>query len=144
MCDNPTDTIDCIDPSHDSCFSMSVTGLTGNASDFGQFTFHLLNCSNTKLLCNEAIIKNYICDWLKSEGNASGVKFENCEISCCQGDLCNKPLGVPSASSFPRIITPPSPSASITIKMFGITKFPLNYALFAILGVVPLVVMNIF
>jgi len=134
-CSNPTDTIDCTDPFYDSCLSLSITGLRGNASDFAEFTFHSFN-RTAKFLCDD--IKNFTCDLLKSKANAPGVKLVNCEISCCQGDLCNKPLEGPSASWFPRRITPPSRSGSITI------NFPLKCAVFGILGVIPLVVLNIF
>lgn len=139
-CNNPTDIIDCTDPSYDSCFSISLSGLRSNASDFAKFSFHSLNCT-TKFMCYE--MKNLICDLLKNEANAPDFKLENCEVSCCQEDLCNKPLGGPWASSFPRI-TPPSPSASIPKKIsVGSTIFPLNCALFVILRVIPVVVMNI-
>ena len=142
MCNNPTDTINCTDPFHDSCISISLTGLRGNASYFSKFTFHSLNCT-TKLLCDT--MKNYICDLLNNEANAPDVQLENCEISCCQRDLCNKPLGGPPASSFPRSLTPPSPSAKITMKIsLGSRIFPLNCVLFVILNLIPLVVMDIF
>lgn len=142
MCNNPVDAITCTDPSQDSCLSISLTGHTGNASDFAKFTFHSLNCTS-KFLCDR--IKNLICDLLKTEANTPDVKLENCEMSCCQGDLCNKPLGGPSTSSFPRSITPPSPSARTTKKIsLGSTIYPLNCALFVILGVIPVVVMDIF
>ena len=39
MCNNPVDAITCTDPSQDSCFSISLTGHTGNTSDFAKFTF---------------------------------------------------------------------------------------------------------
>ena len=119
MCNNPTHiTVDCTHPSYDSCFSISLSGLRSNA----KFSVHSLNCT-TKFMCDE--MKNLICDLLKNEANAPDFKLENCEMSCCREDLCNKPLGGPWASSFPRI-TPPSPSASIPKKIsVGSTIFPL-------------------
>ena len=141
-CSNPADTMECTDPFHDSCLSLSITGLRGNASDFAGFTFHSLNCT-TKLLYGE--LKNFTCDLLKNKANTPGVKLVNCEISCCQGDLCNKFLERPTASSIPRGTKPPRLSGSITIKMsMGTMNFSLKCAQFGILGVIPLVVMNIF
>ena len=141
MCNNPTDTINCTDPSYDSCLSISLSGLRSNASDFAKFSLHSLDCT-TKLLCDDKV-KNLTCDLLKNEANVPEFKVEKCKMSCCQGDLCNKPLGGPSASSSPRL-TPPSPSASIHMEIsVGSTTFPLNCALLVILRVIPVVVMNI-
>lgn len=143
MCGNPTGTINCTDPSHDSCLSISITGFTGNTSGTAESTFHSLNCT-TRLLCNE-IANNLTCDLLKKETNAAGLELENCEISCCFGDLCNIPSGGPWDGSFPQDIPQPIPSGSITIKMsMGSTNLALNCALFGILGVIPLATMNIF
>ena len=139
-CSNPTDIIECTDPSHDSCLSVNVTGLTGNASDFGEFTFHSLNCT-TKLLCDEAM-KNLTCDLLDKQANAPAFKLQNCEISCCQGDLCNKPLEGPTDWWFARDVTPQDVTSFKTSVCS--TTFSLNCALFCILGLIPLAVMNIF
>ena len=118
ICSNRSDTIECTDPSHDSCLSISMTGLRGNVSGIAEFTFHSVNCT-MKLLCDE--IKNFACDLLKNEANAPGVKLENCEISCCQGDLCNKPLGGPSASSSPRTITPDDAAPNLVPRVSHLT-----------------------
>ena len=139
MCGNPTDTINCTDPLYDSCISLSITS---KASNTVEFTVHSLTCT-PKWLCSEAYT-DYICDAMKNATNAPGVELGNCEISCCQGDLCNKPLGVPSASSFPRSITP-GPTGSITVKLsVGSKNFPLNCVLFGVLGVISVAVTSIF
>jgi len=81
-------------------------------------------------------MKNFTCDLLQNKANTPGVKLVNCQLSCCQEDLCNEPLGEPWAASFPQGIEPPRLSGSITIKMsVGTTNFALKCAQFGILGV---------
>lgn len=140
MCGDPTDTINCTDSFYVSCISISITG---KASNIVGFTVYSLNCG-PKLLCSEAY-KDYTCDSMKNATKASGVELGNCEISCCQEDFCNKPLGVSSASSFPRSTTPGPAGSTVTVKLsVGSTNFPLNCALFGILGVISVAVTNIF
>lgn len=141
MCGDPTDTINCTDSFYVSCISISITG---KASNIVGFTVYSLNCG-PKLLCSEAY-KDYTCDSIKNATpEAPGVELSNCEISCCQEDFCNKPLGVSSASSFPRSTTPGPAGSTVTVKLsVGSTNFPLNCALFGILGVISVAVTNIF
>jgi len=140
FCGNPTDTFDCSqDPNigrfADACSTTSLT-IKVNMSVFGELEVHanILNCT-MKLACPMA--KNLTCSTLQSVlggalGGAGGVSISHCDVSCCEGDLCNNPSG----SS----ITTTAPTSS-SLKTVCISP---NGAIFGILALITVSFMNLF
>ena len=151
FCGNPTETFDCSqDPNigqfADACSTTSVT-MKLNMSLFGELEVHynILNCT-MKLACGMA--KNLTCSTLQSVfggalGGAVDLSIPHCDVSCCEGDLCNNPSGSPSGS--PGTTKGPTSTSlgptSSSVKTIGI---PPNGALFGILALITVAFINLF
>ena len=140
FCGNPTETFDCSqDPNigqyADACLTTSVT-MKLNTSLVGELEVHfnILNCT-MKLACGVA--KNLTCSTLQSLfGGALGggvdLSIPHCDVSCCEGDLCNNPSGSPGTTKKP---------TSSSVKTIGI---PPNGAFFGILALITVAFINLF
>lgn len=137
VCGNPKNTIEC-SGMYDSCVTIKMTGI---APLVGGFTIHSLNCTS-RWACVD-VMKNMTCAAMQNATDAAGVELTSCDMSCCQGDLCNGPE-VPSATTSADNTTQ-GPTGSTTAKSsVKSINFPLNSALCGILSVIPLTVMSIF
>ncbi|KAL9978913.1 hypothetical protein ACROYT_G016497 [Oculina patagonica] len=116
ICGKPTKAIDC--PVNHSC---SIMKMTGRKAGIGDFTVSTLNCSYS-YCANVTATKIMACPRMKAITDLAGAELVNCEVNCCQDDLCNKPV-FPSTSP---------------------ADFPPNCAIFGILGVIYHAFMNIY
>ena len=76
-------------------------------------------------------------------GGAVDLSIPHCDVSCCEGDLCNNPSGSPSGS--PGTTKGPTSTSlgptSSSVKTIGI---PPNGALFGILALITVAFINLF
>ena len=100
FCAEPSDTFDCsqdplIGSMADSCYTARVT--LNTSLPIGDIEMYVLNCS-VMSFCNS--MKADLCGML---GNIFGgipmMDIENCDVTCCQGDLCNNPSSPSSANT---------------------------------------------
>ncbi|KAL9979204.1 hypothetical protein ACROYT_G016834 [Oculina patagonica] len=119
ICGKPTVTMECSKPGQDSCGTISITA---KVPVIGEVTVHSLDCA-VKAACGD-MYKNMTCSGMKNATAQSGVQITSCDMSCCQGDLCNKPLT-------------PSPAGKTTVKSSAKSiSFPISCVIFGILGVI--------
>lgn len=100
FCAEPSATFDCsqdplIGNMADSCYTARVTLNTSLL--IGDIEMYVLNCS-VMSFCNS--MKADLCGML---GNIFGeipmMDIKNCDVTCCQGDLCNNPSSPSSANT---------------------------------------------
>ena len=150
LCSNPTEVFDCSqDPNigmlADACVTTSITLNSSMAGDLN-FTYSTLNCS-VKSFCN--IAKNSTCSAMDSVFQSIPfIDIAQCDVSCCEGDLCNGPSAVnstPSTSSEGSSAnTGPTTSPGPTASALQSTKAPFNAAIFSIVSLVYLAITNLF
>lgn len=112
FCANPSETIDCsqdplIGSMADSCYTARVN--INTSLPIGNMEVYVLNCS-VMSFCG--ILKNQTCQNLQS--TLKGIpmfEIESCDVTCCQGDLCNNP-----SSSSPAPSTDSPVSTGTTVK----------------------------
>ena len=105
FCSKPTESIDCSrDPNigslADSCYTADVTisvNTTVPGVPLTDIQVFVLNCS-VMSLCS--FLKDQTCRGLETafEGIPQ-IQMKNCDVKCCQGDLCNDPSNPPSDKS---------------------------------------------
>ena len=105
FCSKPTESIDCSrDPNigslADSCYTADVTisvNTTLPGVPLTDIRMFVLNCS-VMSLCS--FLKDQTCGGLETafEGMPQ-IQVKNCDVKCCQGDLCNDPSNPPSDKS---------------------------------------------
>ena len=123
--------MECSDPGQDSCVTIT---LTGKVPVIGEVLVHSLACS-VKAACGDAI-KN-----MTYAAMMNGTGITNCEMTCCQGDLCNKPAAV---VPFPGSTTH-SPAGQITVKSSAKSiRFQASCVIFRIPGVISVAFVYIF
>ena len=138
ICNKPTDTFDCSqDPNignmADSCFTASIT--LNTSLPIGDIHINILNCS-VKSMCN--MLKEETCGGLKTTFlEMPMIEMKSCDVTCCEGDLCNDPSGSVATTA----ATTPTVKSSAKI-----TSIPPNATgLFATLGLFTLMsFMNLF
>lgn len=100
FCANPSETIDCsqdplIGSMTDSCFTARVN--INTSLPIGNMEVYVLNCS---VMSYCGMLKDQTCQNLQTVLKGIPMfEIESCDVTCCQGDLCNNPSSSSPAPS---------------------------------------------
>ena len=131
ICGKPNVTMECNEPGQDSCVTIT---LTGRVPVIGEVVAHSPACS-VKAACGDAI-KKMTCAAIKN-----GTEITNCQMTCCQGDLCNKPAAV---VPFPGTTTHSSAGQTTVKSSAKSIGFQASCVIFRISGVISVAFVYIF
>ena len=95
-----------------SCYTADIT--LNTTLPIGDIQLYMLNCS-VKSLCS--MMKNQVCEPLQTAfASIPMIGIKNCDLRCCEGDLCNNPSGsaAPDTTKIPNAATTPNAVTSLS------------------------------
>ncbi|KAL9979205.1 hypothetical protein ACROYT_G016835 [Oculina patagonica] len=134
ICGKPNVSVECSGSGQDSCVTITIKG---KVPVIGEVTVYSLDCG-MKAACGD-MFKNMTCSGMKNATGQYGAEITSCDVSCCQGDLCNKPV----VSSPTPAGTTASPAGKTTVKSSAKSiSFATSFAILGILGAISVAFLN--